>query len=84
MRYKSGQRMTIFNRFRVLMITMLIFTFIGCDVDSKLSNVSDRDMRMKIQECKTANSPAPAMIFACENYQRECKKRNDKAGYFVC
>lgn len=66
------------------MMTLLVCFVSSCDTASKLDGVSDREMRQKIQECKTANSPAPAMIFACENYQRECKKRTDKAGYFVC
>ncbi|HSG62832.1 MAG TPA: hypothetical protein VLA24_15515 [Pseudomonadales bacterium] len=57
---------------------------IGCDTKSELSELSDREMRAKVKECKTMKSPAPAMIFACENYQRECEKRADKAGHFVC
>jgi hypothetical protein len=56
----------------------------GCESKSELSDVSDRDMRAKMKECKTMKSPAPAMIFACENYQRECEKRADNAGHFVC
>ncbi len=56
----------------------------GCDTNSELSKLSDREMRAKVKECKTMKSPAPAMIFACENYQRECEKRADKAGHFVC
>lgn len=67
-------------------IVMCIFSILllGCEVDSNLAGLSDREMRSKIQECRTANSPAPAMIFACENYQRECEKRTEKAGHFVC
>jgi len=76
--------MTILKFFRMLLMTCMVLAMQACETDSKLSNVSDRDMRSKIRECKNANSPAPAMIFACENYARECKKRSDKAGYFVC
>lgn len=70
------------------LLTAIVFTsgilMVGCDTNSELSNVSDREMRAKVKECKTMKSPAPAMIFACENYQRECEKRADKAGHFVC
>lgn len=71
------------KRLAALVITSGIM-LIGCDTNSELSNLTDREMRAKVKECKTMKSPAPAMIFACENYQRECEKRADKAGHFVC
>ena len=67
-----------------VLVAVVAASLWGCDSKSELSDVSDRDMRAKMKECKTMKSPAPAMIFACENYQRECEKRADKAGHFVC
>jgi hypothetical protein len=74
-----------FQKQKLLVALVVTSTLVvGCEVDSNLAGLSDREMRAKIQECKSAKSPAPAMIFACENYQRECEKRTEKAGYFVC
>lgn len=67
-----------------LLAGLAVISLWGCDTNSELADVNDRDMRAKMKECKTMKSPAPAMIFACENYQRECEKRADKAGHFVC
>ena len=67
-----------------VLVAVVAASLWGCDSKSELSDVSDRDMRATMKECKTMKSPAPAMIFACENYQRECEKRAEKTGHFVC
>jgi uncharacterized lipoprotein YajG len=67
-----------------ILLLVISLMFAGCDTNSELQKLSDRDMRAKVKECKTMKSPAPAMVFACENYQRECDRRAEKAGHFVC
>lgn len=52
--------------------------------ESSLSQYSNSEMREKRAECRTAKEPAPAFIYACDNYARECKKRNKAAGTIVC
>lgn len=66
--------------------TTLVLTFVmalgACD--RKIEQISDSDLTKKRNECRNMRDPAPAMIFACDNYARECKRRREVQGRFVC
>lgn len=64
-----------------LLGTVLLFTQ-GCE--RPIEQISDDELQRKFEECSNMNDPAPAMIFACENYQRECERRNKEKGRFIC
>jgi len=49
-----------------------------------IEEISDDELQRKFGECAAMNDPAPAMIFACENYERECRRRNEKSGRYIC
>jgi hypothetical protein len=53
----------------------------GCE--REIESMPDNELAAKYSECLTMNDPAPAMIFACKNYKRECERRRKK-GRYVC
>lgn len=61
------------------LVSILLLT--ACERD--IHKVSDQDLIEKRNECMSMNDPAPAMIFACENYKKECKRRRE-LGRFLC
>ena len=63
-----------------LMLGMFI-VLAGCE--SKWEKMSDHELAEKAAECLYMNSPGPAQIQVCKNYQRECERRRKK-GIYVC
>ncbi|MFT7108388.1 MAG: hypothetical protein ACI843_000023 [Psychrobacter glaciei] len=49
-----------------------------------IANVSDDDLRNKVQQCDYAVNLSAAEHQACENFHRECKRRLKSEGRFVC
>lgn len=56
----------------------------GCEGGGNLKGLSDDELVEKVSECVDMNEPGPAMVLACENYQRECKRRREETGIYVC
>lgn len=65
----------------LMLICASIFLLAACERD--IHKISDQELIEKRNECMSMNDPAPAMIFACENYKRECKRRRE-LGRFLC
>lgn len=63
-----------------LLLASLVF-FSACE--SKWEKMSDHELAEKATECLYMNSPGPAQIQVCKNYQRECERRREK-GIYVC
>lgn len=63
-------------------IVILMLLLGGCG--SPLEHLSDNELRDKMRECRSVNSPAPAMIQACKNYKAECDRRREELGNYVC
>lgn len=51
--------------------------------ESKWEKMPDHELAEKASECLYMNSPGPAQIQVCKNYQRECERRREK-GIYVC
>ena len=64
----------------------ILFAFIcassGCD--RAIEKVSDQELQGKYAECQSAENPSAAMGFACENYKKECKRRREETGRYIC
>lgn len=65
---------------RLALIAAVVF-LAACE--SKWDKMPDEELAAKSAECFNMNSPGAAMAKACENYERECKKRRDK-GIYAC
>ncbi len=64
---------------------MLITTLImGCDMFAgPAAKISDIELRAKWKKCKSNKIPSRTAVLACENYERECKRRRED-GNKVC
>ena len=51
--------------------------------ESKWEKMPDHELAAKSAECYNMTDPAPAMIQACKNYQRECERRRSE-GIYAC
>lgn len=49
-----------------------------------IARISDSDLREKIQECDYAMNMTAARHQICTNYHKECKRRVESEGRFVC
>lgn len=64
------------------LLLVSVVTLVGCS--REIEKVSDEELRAKWSECVDMNDPAPAMLFACENYKKECERRGKETGRYVC
>ncbi len=67
---------------QAILLVLLLVVSAGCE--KKIEKVSDQELRAKWAECQDMNAPGAAMIMACENYERECKRRRKELKRFVC
>lgn len=51
---------------------------------NEIARLDDDDLRKKVQECDYATNMNAASHQACDNYRRECKRRLEIEGRFVC
>ncbi len=73
--------MTIKHLIGLLTISALLF---GCDMFAGPSaNIPNSELRAKMKKCKANKMPSRTAVLACENYARECKRRNND-GKRIC
>mgnify|MGYP007089730910 FL=1 len=68
------------NKQAVWIIAFTLLSACGNDI----SRIGDDDLRNKIQACEYAVNMTAAEHQACSNYKRECKRRLESEGRFVC
>lgn len=73
------RRCAVFSSLLLLASTLVM---VGCE--DKWSKMPDDELAAKRAECLNMNEPAPAMIQVCENYKRECDRRREDEGRYVC
>jgi hypothetical protein len=66
----------------VTLLLLLSVLLVGCS--KKIESVSDEYLKEKMLDCRTTREPAPALIFACENYEKECERRRKERKRNVC
>jgi hypothetical protein len=64
----------------IWIIALIILSACGNDI----AKVGDSDLRQKVQECDYAMNMSAAEHQVCANYHRECKRRLESEGRFVC
>ena len=61
-----------------------VFCFMLLACGNDMSRINDNDLRVKVQECDYAMNMTAAEHQVCSNYHRECKRRLESEGRFVC
>lgn len=64
-------------------LTLVITVVMGCD-DSNITKLSDDELRDRVHKCDYAVNLTPAEHQVCHNYHRECERRLEREGRFVC
>ncbi len=67
-----------------LFATIAVIFLVGCQQDQPLQNLSDYELVDRHQECVARKPTAPGNILACENIQRECTRRHQELGNYLC
>lgn len=65
---------------------LLAFSFClsACDNDSKIRTMDDYDLAQRYGHCLDKKPTAPGKAQACENLRKECERRKQELGSFVC
>ncbi len=66
---------------RIAIPVALLLAVAGCE---KPMNISDEELIKRITECAQDDNLTPGMAVACGNYQKECKRRGDRTGNYIC
>ena len=66
---------------RVTLLVPLLVVLAGCE---KPMNISDEELIKRVTECLADDNLTPGMAVACGNYQKECKRRGDRTGNYIC
>ena len=67
-----------------LIMTLLAALAIGGCSDNKLRQMSDNELAAKYADCLDNEPTAPGKATACENMRRECERRREELGSFLC
>lgn len=59
----------------------LVAALFGC---SQGMSISDEELVEKVNECHAEQNKTPGMAVSCGNYFKECKRRGDKTGNYIC
>jgi len=67
-----------------LLLIPVVLMASGCDQRSPLAHLSDYELSEKHDRCLEKRPTAPGAHIACENYKKECEKRRNELGSYVC
>lgn len=70
--------------YRYLIIALTLLLLLGCGRDSKIRSLTDYDLAERYGECLDGKPTAPGRVQACENLRRECERRREELGTFIC
>ncbi|TQV82604.1 hypothetical protein FKG94_07685 [Exilibacterium tricleocarpae] len=68
---------------RALITLLAALAVTGCS-DSELRQMSDNELAGKYADCLDNRPTAPGKATACENMRRECERRREELGSFLC
>lgn len=73
------------NNRLVVMGVFLVSGILSACSESELKRMSDTDLRMKLNECDyKVQTSSVRDAQTCHNYRRECTRRLEEEGRFVC
>lgn len=62
----------------------LLFTLINCGGNSGLRSLSDFELAERQANCLDKEPTAPGSVQACKNIARECQRRREELGLYIC
>ncbi|NIB39461.1 hypothetical protein HBA55_07685 [Pseudomaricurvus alkylphenolicus] len=65
-------------------LILLSVGLVACGNDSAIRNMDDYELAQRYGECLDRKPTAPGKAQACENLRKECKRRKEELGSFVC
>ena len=68
---------------RWLTIPMLLM-LVACEGDTRLKSLRDFELAERYATCLDRAPTAPGQMQACENIRRECERRREELGTYVC
>lgn len=70
---------------RTIIVFLMLFSGLGaCRGERPLDRLSDYELAEKHQECRARKPTAPGPMLACENIRRECDRRHEALGNYIC
>ena len=70
--------------YRIFVLCIYVLALTGCEKSSKLKKLDDYDLAQRYGECLDKKPTAPGKVQACENLRRECERRRQELGSFIC
>jgi len=64
-----------------ILVFALVPALFGC---SQGMSISDEELVKKVNECHAEPNKTPGMAVSCGNYFKECKRRGEKTGNYIC
>jgi len=62
----------------------LLSTLAACGGDSGLRNLRDYELSERQAQCFDRKPTAPGSVQACKNIARECERRREELGLYIC
>lgn len=57
---------------------------VACDSDSAIKDLGDFELAERYGQCLDRKPTAPGKAQACENLRRECERRKEELGSYIC
>lgn len=68
---------------RIVVIAMILL-LAGCERETALTRMGDYELAERYGFCLDREPTAPGKAQACENLRRECERRKEELGSYVC
>lgn len=65
-------------------LVVLSVGLVACGNDSSIRQLTDYELAERYGHCLDRKPTAPGKAQACENMRRECERRREELGSFIC
>ncbi len=69
---------------RKWILTVLSVGLVACGSDSAIKGLEDFELAERYGQCLDRKPTAPGKAQACENLRRECERRKEELGSYIC
>jgi len=69
---------------RIFAIATIFIGLTGCGGDSGLKALRDFELAERHANCLDREPTAPGKVQACKNIERECQRRKEELGLYIC
>lgn len=68
----------------LLLSGVLLTALVGCERDNRIRMLEDYDLAERYNDCLENEPTAPGPAQACSNLRRECERRKEELGTYIC